>query len=135
MAKKNEAMFTQAQVQAMIDRAVAQALAQKPTKSAKGKGTAKLVEFKKADGTTVQCTEAQAKAWEAWRDGSADRKANREANLQAWATKRDGYKPTKALKDAIKANRARITLAVAKAQYGFVGTKNDLKVLKDSICK
>ena len=34
----------------------------------KGKKDKKLVNFTKADGTTVQCTEAQAKVWEAYRN-------------------------------------------------------------------
>ena len=132
--------FTQEELQAVIAQAVAQALAsQSPTESAKGKGkgkgSAKLVEFKKADGTTVQCTEAQAKAWEAWRDGSADRKASKEANLAKFEADRKGYKPSKALKDAIKADRASITRKVAVEKFGFVGTKDDLKALKESICK
>ena len=70
MAKK--VTFTQEQVQEMIAQAVAQALATQPSKSASGKGKVKdekkLVEFKKHDGTTVMCTPAQAKAWEAYRD-------------------------------------------------------------------
>ena len=138
--------FTQEELQAVIAQAVAQALAsQAPSKSAKGtkasakqkngKGNAKLVEFTKADGTTVQCTQAQAKVWEAWRDGSADRKASKEANLAKFEANREAYKPSKALKDAIKADRASITRKVAKEKYGFVGTKEDLKALKESICK
>ena len=70
MAKK--VTFTQEQVQEMIAQAVAQALASMPTQSASGKGKAKadpkLVEFTKADGTVVKCTEAQAKAWDAYRN-------------------------------------------------------------------
>ena len=131
--------LTQEQLNSIIASAVASALAQAPTKSAKaksnGKGSAKLVEFKKADGTTVKCTQAQAEAWGKWRDGSADRKANKEANLKAWETKRVAYKPSQALVKAIKANRAAITFAVAKEKYGFVGTKASLKELKESICK
>lgn len=71
MAKKNITL-TQEELNAIIAGAVAQALAQAPTKSAvskaKGKAQAKLVEFTKADGTVVQCTEAQAKAWDAYRN-------------------------------------------------------------------
>lgn len=133
MAKKNT--FTEAQVQEIVAKAVAQALAgmEKPSTSSKGK--VKDTPFTKHDGTVVMTTAAQAQAWEKHRDGYANRVANKEANLKAWETKRDAYKPSKALKDAIKANRALITHKVAKEQYGFVGTKNDLKALKDSICK
>jgi hypothetical protein len=134
MAKK--ITLTQEELQAIVSSAVAQALASAPTSApAKAKGKAKLVEFTKADGTTVQCTEAQAKAWEKWRDGSADRKAQKEANLTKWAEECKAYKPSKALVEAIKKDRASITRKVAKEQYGFKGTKDDLKALKDKICK
>ena len=113
--------------------AMAQAFKGKPSTS--GKGKVKDTPFTKHDGTVVMTTKAQAEAWEKHRNGYTDRVANKEANLQAWASKREAYKPTTALKNAIKANRASITLAVAKAQYGFVGTKKDLATLKDSICK
>lgn len=133
MAKKTNT-FTEAQVQELIARAVAEALAsnKKPTTS---KGKAKTATFTKHDGTTVKCTPAQAKAWEAWRDGSADRVASKEANLAKFEADRKGYKPSQALIKAIKADRASITRKVAKEKYGFVGTKEDLKALKDNICK
>lgn len=131
MAKKMT--FTQEELQAVIDKAVAQALASKPTSA--GKGKAKTATFTKHDGTTVQCTPAQAEVWTKYRDGYADRVANKEANLKAWADKRESYKPSKALKDAIKTDRASITHKIAKEKYGFVGTKDDLKALKASICK
>ena len=137
MTKKLQ--LTQEELNNIIAQAVASALAQAPTKSAKGKGKAKnekeLVEFKKHDGTIVMCTKAQAKAWEKYRDGYTDRVASKEANLKKFESDRKAYKPSKALKDAIKANRALITHKVAKEQYGFVGTKKDLAALKDSICK
>lgn len=134
MAKKNNT-FTEAQVQAIVAKAVAEALAsvKKPTTS--GKGKVKDTAFTKHDGTVVMTTAAQAAAWEKHRDSYTDRVGNKEANLKAWADKRDAYKPTKALKEAIKANRASITLAVAKEKYGFVGTKKDLQALKDTVCK
>jgi hypothetical protein len=127
--------FTQAQVQEIVNQAVAQALAsmQKPTST--GKGKAKTATFTKHDGTTVACTPAQKQVWEKHRDSYADRMANREQALAKHAQAMSTYKPSKALKDAIKADRASITFAVAKAQYGFVGTKQTLKALKDSICK
>lgn len=133
MAKKTT--YTEAQVQEIVAKAIAQAMAGMGKPSNSGKGKVKDTAFTKHDGTVVMTTAAQAAAWEKHRDGYADRVANKEANLKAWADKREGYKPSKALKDAIKANRASITHAVAKAQYGFVGTKKDLAALKDSICK
>lgn len=131
--------FTEVELNGIIAQAVAQALASAPSKSAKGtvraKGKAKTATFIKHDGTKVACTPAQAKAWEAYRDGYTDRKASKEENLAKFEADRKGYKPSKALKDAIKADRASITRKVAKEKYGFVGTKDDLKALKDSICK
>ena len=62
--------FTQEELNAVIAQAVAQAMAAQPTPAGKGtkKTDKKLVNFTKADGTVVQCTEAQAKAWEAYRN-------------------------------------------------------------------
>ena len=144
MAKKNTLTLTQEELQALIAGAVAQALAsQAPTQSAskgkgeckgkgKGKGKAKLVEFTKTDGSVVKCTEAQAKAWEDYRNRS--RKSFDEVKAE-FTKAREVYKPSQALIKAIKADRASITRKVAKEKYGFVGTKDDLKALKDSICK
>lgn len=135
--------LTQEDLKALIAGAVAQALAQtesakqvpssaKQKKTTHGKGLSKLVEFTKADGTTVQCTEAQAKAWEAYR--SRSHKSLDEVKAE-FTKAREAYKPSQALVKAIKADRAAITRKVAKEQYGFVGTKEDLKALKDEICK
>lgn len=106
-----------------------------PEHTSAKKGSPKLVEFVKADGTVVKCTAAQAAAWGKFRDASGERKAAFEEMKAGWATKREAYKPSKALVDAIKKDRASITRKIAKEQYGFVGTKDDLKALKDSICK
>lgn len=135
--------LTQDELQALIAGAVAQALAQtesakqvpssaKQKKTTNGKGLCKLVEFTKANGQTVQCTEAQAKAWEAYR--SRSHKSLDEVKAE-FTKAREAYKPSQALVKAIKADRAAITRKVAKEQYGFVGTKEDLKALKDEICK
>ena len=106
----------------------------KPARKAPGKvqPTAEQVPFVKKDGTTVMATPAQAKAWEAWR--SAEHKSLDEVKAE-YAEKREGYKPSEALVEAIKANRAAITRKVAVETYGFIGTKEDLRNLKDSICK
>lgn len=137
MTKKLQ--LTQEELNNIIAQAVASALAQAPTKSASGKGSSKnekeLVEFKKHDGTIIMCTKAQAQAWEKYRDGYTDRVASKEANLKKFEADRKAYKPSQALVKAIKADRASITLAVAKAQYDFVGTKKDLAALKDKVCK
>ena len=124
----------QAQMQAqaeLIDKLTAQAA----TQTSARKASPKLVDFTKADGTVVKCTAAQAAAWGKFRDASGERKAAFEEMKAGWATKREAYKPSKALVDAIKKDRASITRKIAKEQYGFVGTKDDLKALKDSICK
>lgn len=131
----NKFTFTQEQLDAVIANAVKQALAAQPTTASTGKGKAKNVPFTKHDGTVIMGTQAQVDAWKKSQEGYADRIAKRDANLQAFETKREAYKPSKALKDAIKADRASITRKVAKEKYGFVGTKEDLKALKDSICK
>ena len=124
MAKK--ITLTNAELEALIAGAVAQALAQAPKQSAsKGKGKAKLVEFTKADGSVVKCTEAQAKAWEAYRNRS--RKSLDEVKAE-FNKARDAYKPSQALVQALKANPT-MTRKEAKA-YGFVGTSNDLWNLK-----
>ena len=104
-------------------------------KAENGKGKVKDTAFTKHDGTVVMTTKAQAAAWEKHREGYTDRVANKEANLKAWADKREAYKPSQALIKAIKADRAKITLAIAKEKYGFVGTKPDLQALKNSVCK
>lgn len=127
MAKKNTLTLTQEELQAIIAGAVAQALAgHAPTKSAaKGKGKAKLVEFTKTDGSVVKCTEAQAKAWDDYRNRS--RKSLDEVKAE-FNKARDAYKPSQALVKALKANPT-MTRKEAKA-YGFVGTSNDLWNLK-----
>lgn len=94
----------------------------------------KTVAYKKADGTTVMCTPEQAKAWDKFKANSSVRKESFEQMKATWNAKREAYKPSEKLIKAIKTDRASITHKVAKT-YGFVGTKDDLKALKDSICK
>ena len=108
--------------------------------SAKGKGKSKKateakapekVEFVKKDGTVKMVSKAQARVWEEARNRSNGKTLD-EVKAE-WNAKHDAYKPSKELKDAIKADRASITLAVAKEQYGFVGTKAELKALKAKV--
>ena len=132
--------LTQEQLQAMIAQAVAQALSGGQTKSApKAKAKAQTksdkVPFTKHDGTVIYGTQKQVDAWTAYANRTFLTPEERAQRLEQWQTKREGYKPSKALKNAIKANRAAITRKVAVEQYGFVGTKDDLKALKESICK
>lgn len=123
--------FTNAQKQelsAMIAEAVAQAMAAQVSARTKAPKEPKVA-FTKKDGTVKMVSKAQADAWTQYRDNAQPFDAD------AWNAKRSAYKPSKALKDAIKANRAAITHKVAKEAYGFVGTKKDLAALKESICK
>ena len=134
MANK-KTTFTEAQVQELIAKAVAQALASQPTATGTGKGKAKDVPFTKHDGTVIMGTQAQVDAWKKSQDSYADRIAKRDENLKVWADKRASYKPSQALEKAIKADRASITHKIAKEKFGFVGTKEDLKALKARLCK
>lgn len=106
------------------------------TKGGKGKGKAKeLVEFTKHDGTVVMVSPKQAEAWTKYRDGyksPEERKAQKEANLAKWEADCKSYKPSKALVDAIKADRTKVTFKVAK-DMGFKGTKETLKALKEQV--
>ena len=89
----------------------------------------KTATFTKKDGTKVACTPAQAKIWSAY----VDRAQNREHNLAEWEKSRKAYKPNKAIKDAIKAHP---TMTRKEAmEFGFVGTKEDLRNLKAQLLK
>ena len=105
-------------------------LGEKPTTSRRGDAQpkAEMVNFTKANGEVVQCTQAQANAWAKWRDGAASRVASKEANLAKFEADRKAYKPSQAFVKALKANPT-MTRPEAKA-YGFVGTSNDLWNLK-----
>lgn len=133
--KNGNVSMNESELNALIAQAVAQALAQagannKPPR--KGAGTAQpMVEFTKRNGETKLVTPAQAAAWTKWQNNS---KSLDEVKAE-FDSKRKAYKPSKELIEAIKLNRAAITLKIAKAQYGFVGTKADLYDLKNEVCK
>lgn len=91
-----------------------------------------LVEFKNKAGKVKFVTPAQAAAWDKYRNRNS--KTLDEVKAE-WEAKHKAYKPSKELKEAIKANRAGITLAVAKEKFGFVGTKQELKALKEKVLK
>ena len=105
----------------------------KPTGKAAPQPKAEKVEFTKKNGQTVLVTPKQAAAWEAYRDRGTGRKPLDEVKAE-WAAAHAAYKPSKALIDAIKADRAAVTHKVARDQYGFVGTKAELKELKAKVC-
>lgn len=147
MAKKNN-VFTAEQVQAIVEQAVAQALAQvsvtqesAPTKATgkkrgrprKATGNAcvaqELVPFTHHDGRVTMETPKRAAAWSKYNENF------KPFDKEAWEKKRASYKPSKKLISAIKNDRASVTHKVAKDEYGFVGTKADLKALKDEVCK
>lgn len=94
----------------------------------------KTVQFKRADGTIRNVSEGQARAWEKFRANAPERRERFEKMKADWDEKRQAYKASKELIEAIKANRASVTRKIAKEQFGFVGTKEDLKKLKDEIC-
>lgn len=125
---------TQAEALALMKEALA--IIGKPSTSGRGSKNSttepkvKDTPFTKHDGTVVMTTKAQAEAWEARRANFA----NKEANLKAWEEKKASYKPTQKFIDAIRKDRAAITFKIAKEQYGFVGTKDSLKALKDEVC-
>ena len=100
---------------------------------AKAQPKADKVEFVKKDGTIKYVSAAQAAVWEDARKRSEGRKSLDEVKAE-WEAAHKAYKPSKELKDAIKADRASITHEVAKSKYGFVGTKKELKALKDKVC-
>jgi len=132
--------MTQADLQALIAQEVAKALSGKQTKSApkakaKTQPKAKKVAFTKHDGTVTYGTQKQVDAWTAYANRTYVSPEERKERLAQWQTKREGYKPSKKLIEAIKKDRASVTRKVACEQYGFVGTKDDLKALKESICK
>ena len=121
---------TQAEAIEIAKALMSEAPKSKKATGAKAQPKAEKVEFVKHDGTKVMCTPKQAKAWEAYRN--REFKPLDEVKAE-WEAKHKAYKPSKELKEAIKADRASITLAVAKEQYGFVGTKAELKALKDKV--
>ena len=143
MTKKDQEMMAQAIAQAVAEAlkpmsARMDALEQARTGGSAGKRGRKpgkseqpvseKVEYVKKDGSKRTCSPAQAKAWD-------EAKERLEEAKERFDKAKAKYKPSKALKDAILADRARITRKVAVAEFGFVGTKDDLRALKESICK
>lgn len=136
------ATFTQAQVQDIVAQAVAQALAQvsakparkAPTSTKSKKSTTKKFPFTRKDGVVVYAkSQAQHDSWTKYANRSHVSKEEREERFAEHEQAMQAYKPSKALKDAIRKDRASITFAVAKEQYGFVGTKLSLKALKAEV--
>ncbi len=103
----------------------------KKATGAKAQPKAEKVEFVKKDGTVKMVSKAQARVWEEARNRSNGKTLD-EVKAE-WNAKHDAYEPSEELIKAIKANRASITHGIAKEQYGFVGTKKELKALKDKV--
>ena len=122
--------FTPAQIARMSEDAPAPK--SKKATGAKAQPKVEKVEFVKKNGEVKLVSAKQAAVWEAARARSNGKTLD-EVKAE-WEAKHKAYKPSDALIEAIKANRASITLAVAKAEYGFVGTKQELKALKDKVC-
>lgn len=98
----------------------------------KAQPKAEKVAFTKHDGTVIYGTQKQVDAWTKW----ANREFKPLDEVKAeFEENRKAYKPSKALIEAIKRDRASVTRKVAKEQYGFIGTKDDLKALKAEVLK
>ena len=117
--------FTPAQIAQMNAENNAPAKGKKPT-GAKAPEAKELVEFTKHDGTKVMCTPKQAAAWEAYRNRSNGKTLD-EVKAE-WEEAHKNFKPSKELKDALKA-KPTMTRKEAAA-LGFIGTKDELKALK-----
>lgn len=114
----------------MIAEAVKVAIAAQASKGGRTKAPEEpKVEFVKRNGEKKLVSKAQADAWEAAREAADERKATYTARREAFVA----GKVPKALKDAILKDRAAVTAQVARS-LGFVGTKKDLKALKEQIC-
>ena len=100
---------------------------------AKAQPKAEKVEFVKKDGTVKMVSPKQAAVWEAARNRSNGKTLD-EVKAE-WNAKHEAYKPSNELIEAIKRDRASITRKIAKEKYGFVGTKDELKALKEQVCK
>ena len=98
---------------------------------AKAQPKAEKVEFVKKNGEKKMVSPKQAAVWEAARNRSNGKSLD-EVKAE-WNAKHEAYKPSEELIAAIKRDRASITRKVAKEQYGFVGTKDDLKALKEQV--
>lgn len=109
MAKNNTLTLTQAQLNALVAQAVAQALAvsgSKPDKAPTSKKSTtkstKKFPFPKKDGTIAYAkSQKQLDAWKAYAERAERREHKTPEELQAYT---DAFKWTKALDKAIKAN-------------------------------
>ena len=141
MAKNNTLTLTQEQLNALVAQAVAQALAvsgSKPDKAPTSKKSTtkstKKFPFPKKDGTIAYAkSQAQLDSWKAYANRSRVTKEEREERFAEHKKAMQAYKPSKALKDAIRKDRVSITFAIARDQYGFIGTKDSLKALKAEV--
>lgn len=125
--------FTTEQIAKMCADAPAKGKGKKPTgKPAPAPAKAELVEFIKKNGEKKMVSPKQAAVWEAARNRSNGKTLD-EVKAE-WEAKHKAYKPSAEFIEAIKSNRASITLEVAKTKFGFVGTKKELKALKDQVC-
>ena len=109
------------------------------TKPRKGTGAkapqpkAEKVEYTKSNGDVILASPKQVAHFESLKAQAPERKAKFDAMCAEWNAKHEAYVPSKELIEAIKHDRASITRKVAKEKYGFVGTKDDLKALKEKV--
>lgn len=126
----NEVKSTNTQIAELTKsiNALVQTLTQQP-KSGNGSKASKTstapAKTSKKSNTKVSSTKKPAKG---------KGKPSFEERMKEWGKKRDAYEPSTKLINAIKRDRASVTLEKAKT-YGFIGTKQDLVNLKNEICK
>lgn len=126
------ASFTEAHAAALEEwKAQNTKATRKPTGAKAPQPKAEKVEFVKKDGTVKMVSPKQAAVWEAARARSNGKTLD-EVKAE-WNAKHEAYKPSNELIEAIKHDRASITHKVAKEQFGFVGTKQELKALKEKV--
>lgn len=118
---------------AALDEALAFGKGKKPT-GKPAPAPVEKVKYTKSNGEEIMCTPKQAARFEELKANAPERKARFDAMCAERERKHAEYKPSKDLIEAIKTNRASITHEIAKTKYGFVGTRKELKALKDQVC-
>lgn len=115
-----------ASIEAKIDLILASK--NKPANKGKGSQTSSTRKTSKKSNTKLSSTKKVMKG------KGKKSQPSFEERMNAWKEKRNAYEPSTKLINAIKRDRASVTLEKAKT-YGFIGTKQDLVNLKNEICK
>lgn len=127
---------TQAQMMKMMEQMMKMMNSPKQAKAQNApKQEKEVIEYKKADGTVVKCTPAQAKAWDAWKSNSKKSEyGSKEEFTQAMAKLTSEFKFTKDADEYIKAHPTCTQKEFSQA--GFKGcTKAMLKEHKAELRK